>query len=145
VDDSKDQTYFLFGLTQEQLARTMFPLGELTKPAVRELARSMNLAVADKGDSQEICFVPNGDYAAFLRAYLEESGVPKEQTRGASSLPMAGRWASTRASTTSRRPAPRLGVATGEPLYVIATDPSGSASSWAAMTNCFARDSSPKA
>ena len=69
VDASKDQTYFLFGLTQEQLARTMFPLGELTKPEVRELARSMNLAVAAKGDSQEICFVPNGDYAAFLRAY----------------------------------------------------------------------------
>ena len=83
VDDSKDQTYFLFGLTQEQLARTMFPLGELTKREVRELARSMDLAVAAKGDSQEICFVPNGDYAAFLRAYLEESGVPKERTRGA--------------------------------------------------------------
>ena len=52
VDDSKDQTYFLFGLTQEQLARTMFPLGEMTKPEVRELARSMNLAVAAKDDSQ---------------------------------------------------------------------------------------------
>src|SRR3954465_10379200 len=76
VDDSKDQTYFLFGLTQQQLARTLFPLGELTKHEVRELARSMDLAVAAKGDSQEICFVPNGDYAAFMNAYLKETGVP---------------------------------------------------------------------
>ncbi|MFL5395329.1 MAG: MnmA/TRMU family protein, partial [Myxococcales bacterium] len=82
VDDTKDQTYFLFGLTQQQLARTMFPLGELTKPAVRELAASMDLAVASKGDSQEICFVPNGDYAAFMEAYLKETGVPVEKTRG---------------------------------------------------------------
>ena len=58
VDDSKDQTYFLFGLTQAQLARTLFPLGELNKPAVRDLAREMDLSVASKGDSQEICFVP---------------------------------------------------------------------------------------
>jgi tRNA-specific 2-thiouridylase len=63
IDGSKDQTYFLFGLTQAQLARTLFPLGEMNKPAVRELAASMDLAVASKGDSQEICFVPNGDYA----------------------------------------------------------------------------------
>src|SRR3974377_1472160 len=66
VDAAKDQTYFLFGLTQEQLARTLFPLGEMTKPEVRELARSMDLAVASKNESQEICFIPNGDYAAFL-------------------------------------------------------------------------------
>src|SRR5690348_12387446 len=75
VDDSKDQTYFLFGLTQSQLARTLFPLGEMTKPEVRELARGMDLAVAAKGDSQEICFVPNGDYGAFLSAYLRDTGV----------------------------------------------------------------------
>ena len=82
VDDSKDQTYFLFGLTQEQLARTLFPLGELNKPEVRELARDMDLAVAAKGDSQEICFVPNGDYAAFMNAYLKEKGVEPRATHG---------------------------------------------------------------
>src|SRR5664279_6011566 len=82
VDETKDQTYFLFGLTQQQLARTLFPLGELTKPEVRELARGMDLAVASKSDSQEICFVPNGDYAAFMSAYLEETGVAAQQTRG---------------------------------------------------------------
>jgi tRNA-specific 2-thiouridylase len=82
VDDSKDQTYFLFGLTQEQLARTLFPLGGLSKPEVREMARSMDLAVAAKDDSQEICFVPNGDYAAFMTAWLKETGGPETSTRG---------------------------------------------------------------
>src|ERR1035438_4633037 len=75
VDPSKDQTYFLFGLTQAELARTLFPLGDLNKPEVRDIARSMDLAVASKGDSQEICFVPNGDYAAFMRS--EERRVGK--------------------------------------------------------------------
>src|SRR5690242_10311616 len=70
LDAAKDQTYFLFGLKQEQLAHTMFPLGEYTKPQVRELARELGLPVAEKPDSQEICFVPNGDYAAFINAYF---------------------------------------------------------------------------
>src|SRR6266513_1601616 len=75
ADRAKDQTYFLFGLTQEQLSRTLFPLGEMCKPEVREQARQQGLTVlADKPDSQEICFVPGGDYKAFLDAYLEEQG-----------------------------------------------------------------------
>ena len=74
ADTSKDQTYFLFGLTQEQLSRTLFPLGEMTKPAVRDLARQYGLALAEKPDSQEICFVPGGDYKKFLDAYLAEPG-----------------------------------------------------------------------
>ena len=65
VDLGKDQTYFLWGLTQPQLARTLFPLGGMNKPQVRELARELGLPVAEKNDSQEICFVPNGDYAGF--------------------------------------------------------------------------------
>jgi tRNA-specific 2-thiouridylase len=73
-DKSKDQTYFLFGLTQEQLSRTLFPLGEMQKPAVRQLAAEAGLALAAKPDSQEICFIPGGDYAAFLAAYLDEEG-----------------------------------------------------------------------
>src|SRR3954471_17658272 len=68
ADRSKDQTYFLFGLTQEQLSRTLFPLGHLTKPEVRELARKHGLALAEKPDSQEICFVPGGDYKNFIDA-----------------------------------------------------------------------------
>ncbi len=82
VDAAKDQTYFLFGLTQDQLARTLFPLGGLTKPEVRELARELGLPVAEKPDSQEICFVPNGDYASFIDAYFREQGIPRAATVG---------------------------------------------------------------
>src|SRR5215471_2039765 len=82
VDATKDQTYFLFGLTQPQLARTLFPIGELNKTEVREIARSLGLPVAEKVDSQEICFVPNGDYAAFLDAYLREQGTTPDAVRG---------------------------------------------------------------
>jgi tRNA-specific 2-thiouridylase len=66
VDAAKDQSYFLFSLTQEQLARAVFPVGALTKPAVRDEARRLGLAVAEKPDSQEICFIPDRDYAAFV-------------------------------------------------------------------------------
>ena len=124
VDQSKDQTYFLFGLTQPQLARTLFPLGELNKPEVRELARSMDLAVAAKGDSQEICFVPNGDYAAFMSAWLKETGVPEASTQGeivTTDGRTLGRHAGVHHFTVGQRKG--LGIATGEPLYVIATDP----------------------
>jgi tRNA-specific 2-thiouridylase len=124
VDSTKDQTYFLCGLTQAQLARTMFPLGELNKPEVRELARSMDLAVASKGDSQEICFVPNGDYAAFMSAYLKETGVAEEDTQGeivTTDGRTLGKHAGVHRFTVGQRKG--LGIATGEPLYVIATDP----------------------
>jgi tRNA-specific 2-thiouridylase len=124
VDHAKDQTYFLFGLTQEQLARTLFPLGGLAKPAVRELARSMNLSVAAKGDSQEICFVPNGDYAAFLDAYLKESGMAPGATHGeivTAEGRTLGEHRGVHHFTVGQRRG--LGVATGEPLYVISTDP----------------------
>ncbi len=123
-DPAKDQTYFLFGLTQAQLARTLFPLGELTKPEVRELAASMGLAVAAKGDSQEICFVPNGDYAAFLNAYLKEIGVPPAATRGeivTTDGRRLGEHQGVHRFTVGQRRG--LGIAAGEPLYVIATEP----------------------
>jgi tRNA-specific 2-thiouridylase len=123
VDGSKDQTYFLFGLTQPQLARTLFPLGEMTKPEVRELARAMDLSVAGKGDSQEICFVPNGDYAAFMSAYLRDTGVEPERTRGpivTSSGRTLGEHQGVHHFTVGQRRG--LGVAVGEPLYVISTD-----------------------
>src|SRR5438552_11120036 len=74
LDRSKDQSYFLFGLTQDPLARSMFPLGELTKPEVRSIARRKKLPVAEKPESQEICFVPSGSYRDFIRAYLAEQG-----------------------------------------------------------------------
>jgi tRNA-specific 2-thiouridylase len=124
VDDTKDQTYFLFGLTQPQLARTLFPLGEMTKPAVRDLAAGMELAVASKGDSQEICFVPNGDYAAFMKAYLADIGVSPEETRGeivTADGRRLGEHQGVHHFTVGQRRG--LGIAAGEPLYVIATEP----------------------
>jgi tRNA-specific 2-thiouridylase len=124
ADHSKDQTYFLFGLKQEQLARTDFPLGGYTKPQVRELARELGLPVAAKPDSQEICFVPNGDYAAFIDAYFRERGIAPEQTHGEirdREGRVLGEHAGVHHFTVGQRRG--LRIAAGEPLYVISTEP----------------------
>ena len=73
LDPHKDQSYFLFSLRQPQLRRALTPLGKMTKPQIREIAHSLGLKVADKVDSQEICFVPGNDYKAFLRSHLGEN------------------------------------------------------------------------
>ncbi|PYX56449.1 MAG: tRNA 2-thiouridine(34) synthase MnmA [Acidobacteria bacterium] len=120
ADESKDQTYFLFGLTQEQLSRTIFPLGGMTKPEVRELARTHGLALAEKPDSQEICFVPGGDYKRFLDAYLAEQGGALPDTAGelvTTSGEVIGEHNGIHNFTVGQRKG--LGVATGSPLYVI--------------------------
>jgi tRNA-specific 2-thiouridylase len=120
ADESKDQTYFLFGLTQDQLSRTLFPLGGMTKPEVRELARKHGLALAEKPDSQEICFVPGGDYKRFLDAYLAEQGGALPDTAGelvTTSGEVIGEHSGIHNFTVGQRKG--LGVATGSPLYVI--------------------------
>jgi len=120
TDRSKDQTYFLFGLTQQQLSRTLFPLGDLTKPQVRELARKHGLALAEKPDSQEICFVPGGDYKRFIDAYLADSGEGLPDTAGelvTASGEVIGEHGGIHNFTVGQRKG--LGVATGSPLYVI--------------------------
>jgi tRNA-specific 2-thiouridylase len=120
ADSSKDQTYFLFGLTQEQLSRTLFPLGEMTKPEVRELARQRGLALAEKPDSQEICFVPGGDYKRFIDAYLAEQGESLPDTAGdlvTANGEVIGEHGGIHNFTVGQRKG--LGVATGSPLYVI--------------------------
>ena len=124
ADLAKDQTYFLFGLTQEQLAHTLFPLGALTKPEVRALARRHGLRLAEKPDSQEICFIPGGDYKRFLAAYLEEQGVPFPETAGelvASNGELLGRHEGIFNFTVGQRKG--LGVASPSPLYVLNIDP----------------------
>ena len=73
IDPRKDQSYFLFSLRQPQLRRALTPLGAMRKPEIRKIARSLGLKVADKIDSQEICFVPGNDYKAFLRSHLGEN------------------------------------------------------------------------
>ena len=120
TDRSKDQTYFLFGLTQTQLSRTLFPLGGMTKPEVRELARKHGLALAEKPDSQEICFVPGGDYKNFLDAYLAEQGESFPETAGelvTADGRVIGEHGGIHNFTVGQRKG--LGVATGSPLYVL--------------------------
>lgn len=119
-DAAKDQTYFLFGLTQEQLSRTRFPLGGMTKPEVRELAKTYGLALAEKPDSQEICFVPNGDYKRFIDAYLEEQGEELPDTSGelvTADGKVIGEHGGIHNFTVGQRKG--LGIAIGSPLYVI--------------------------
>ena len=120
ADSGKDQTYFLFGLTQEQLSRTSFPLCDMTTPEVRELARKHGLALAEKPDSQEICFVPGGDYKRFIDAYLAEQGGSLPDTAGdlvTTNGEVIGEHSGIHNFTVGQRKG--LGVATGSPLYVI--------------------------
>jgi tRNA-specific 2-thiouridylase len=124
ADLAKDQTYFLFGLTQEQLAHTLFPLGRLTKPEVREVARKYGLALAEKPDSQEICFIPGGDYKQFLAAYLEEQGERVPEAAGeliASNGEVLGRHQGISNFTVGQRKG--LGVSSPSALYVLQIDP----------------------
>jgi tRNA-specific 2-thiouridylase len=124
ADLAKDQTYFLFGLTQDQLAQTLFPLGQLTKPEVRAVARERGLSLAEKPDSQEICFISGGNYKQFLAAYLEEQGEPIPVTDGelvTSSGAVIGRHKGVSNFTVGQRKG--LGVASPSPLYVLQIDP----------------------
>jgi tRNA-specific 2-thiouridylase len=120
ADRTKDQTYFLFGLTQEQLSRTLFPLGNMTKAEVRNLARQHGLALAEKPDSQEICFVPGGDYKRFIDAYLADAGEALPDTAGelvTTNGEVIGEHGGIHNFTVGQRKG--LGVATGSALYVI--------------------------
>ena len=119
VDESKDQSYFLFELNQEQLARALFPLGELTKTEVRELAREAGLAVAEKGESMEICFVDRG-----VREFIESErpDLPRHPARvSASDGEELGAGAPYYRYTVGQRRG--LGVAAGRRLYVLDVQP----------------------
>ncbi|QNI36175.1 tRNA 2-thiouridine(34) synthase MnmA [Edaphobacter albus] len=124
ADYTKDQTYFLFGLTQEQLSRTLFPLGEMQKPAVRQIAEDQGLYVAQKPDSQEICFIPNGDYSTFLKAYLDEQNEEMPDLSGelvSTSGEVLGHHQGIHSFTVGQRKG--LGVSSPNPLYVLAIHP----------------------
>jgi tRNA-specific 2-thiouridylase len=123
-DSGKDQTYFLWGLTQEQLARTIFPLGEMSKSEVRDAARRAALPVSEKPESQEICFVPAGGYEKFIAAYRAEQNAPAEEAAGeivTTTGEVIGEHRGIARFTVGQRRG--LGVATGQPLYVIELDP----------------------
>ena len=118
ADPDKDQSYFLFSLTQDQLASALFPVGSLTKPEVRAEARRLGLQVADKPDSQEICFVPDGDYASFVKKQapaVDQAGaiVTAAGTR-------IGSHAGVHRFTVGQRKG--LGISAPVPLYVLKID-----------------------
>jgi tRNA-specific 2-thiouridylase len=122
-DDFKDQSYFLWGLRQEQLARSEFPLGELTKEEVRALARRVNLPVAEKPESMELCFVPSGNYVQFIHAYAREDGRPLGDQDGdivTEDGIVLGRHSGVHHYTIGQRKG--LGFSTGKPVYVLAID-----------------------
>jgi len=123
VDESKDQSYFLFGLTQEQLARTDFPLGELSKGEVREIARRLQVPVAEKPESQEICFVPTGNYVRFIEGYLHEQGQTLPEEAGdivTTAGEVLGQHNGLHRYTVGQRKG--LGISEGRPMYVVALD-----------------------
>jgi tRNA-specific 2-thiouridylase len=122
-DATKDQSYFLWGLSQEQLSRSEFPLGELTKEEVRAVARRANLPVAEKPESMELCFVPNGNYVQFIQAYSRESGISLQGGEGeivTEAGEVIGRHNGVHEFTIGQRKG--LGFAIGKPLYVLAID-----------------------
>ena len=117
IDPSKDQAYFLFSLTQEQLAHAMFPVGDRPKDAVRAYARERNLPVADKPDSQEICFIPDHDYARFVGERTPAAGGAILSEDGH----VLGRHDGIHRYTVGQRKG--LGLSTGSPLYVLELRP----------------------
>ncbi len=122
-DRTKDQSYFLFGLSQEQLSRSLFPLGELGKEEVRAIARRKNLPVAEKPESQEICFVPSRSYREFIEAYLAEQGRTLDERPGeivSTDGRILGEHHGLHHFTVGQRKG--LGVVVGSPLYVVEID-----------------------
>jgi len=118
VDRSKDQSYALYSMTQEQLAHTLMPLGSMAKDETRRLAADLGLAVADKPDSQEICFVENRDYPGFLKSVAPEIARPGPILDTAGNV--IGEHKGIAFYTIGQRR--RLGVAAGEPRYVVRID-----------------------
>jgi tRNA-specific 2-thiouridylase len=123
----KDQSYFLWELTQDQLSRALFPLGEMSKPEVREVARKQNLAVAEKAESQEICFVPDGDYAGFIDRYLAAENrteqIPAPGELVDSQDHVLGKHDGIHRFTVGQRRG--IGISAERPLYVISIDAPG--------------------
>jgi tRNA-specific 2-thiouridylase len=123
ADPARDQSYFLFATTSEQLDYLRFPLGGLPKPAVREIARELGLLVAEKPDSQDICFVPNGDYAAVVKK------VRPEAARPGAIVDMEGRVLGEHRGLIHFTVGQRRGLDIGgqvDPLYVVRLEPEAS-------------------
>ena len=128
LDLSKDQSYFLFEMTQKQLARAVFPLGHMTKAEVREAARRLGLETAEKPESQEICFVPDGNYARFVEDYarseMSESAEKQSALAGGEIATtdgqIVGEHGGLHRYTVGQRRG--IGIASSDPLYVVKID-----------------------
>src|SRR5262245_51278930 len=118
---AKDQSYFLWELTQEQLSRAYFPLGEMHKEEVRDIARGANLYTANKPESQEICFVPDGNYSGFIDRYLDHEGRSSELPAGGEIVTTTGNVLGSHSGTHRYTIGQRrgLGIAHEKPLYVV--------------------------
>jgi tRNA-specific 2-thiouridylase len=119
IDQQKDQSYFLYPVTQEQLRHILMPIGNYTKEMVRKIARELELAVADRPESQEICFIPDDNYAQFLRDYLPQAAQPGPILDEQGNI--LGTHQGIVFYTIGQRKG--LGIAAPEPLYVIAIEP----------------------
>ncbi len=117
-DSAKDQSYFLYGLTQHQLSHSRFPLGELTKEQVRQIAEEQGFINAKKKDSQDICFIPGGDYVAFLQEFTRKTYPAGDFLDEAGRI--VGRHCGAVAYTRGQRKG--LGLAMGQPVYVTGKD-----------------------
>jgi tRNA-specific 2-thiouridylase len=120
ADPARDQSYFLFATTREQLDFLRFPLGDMPKPAVREIAKELKLAVAEKPDSQDICFVPNGDYASIVKKVRPEAG------EGGEIVDLEGKVLGEHRGLIHFTVGQRRGLEIGgqpEPLYVVRLEP----------------------
>ncbi len=124
-DPSRDQSYFLYGTTQDQLNHLRFPLGDLPKSEVRKLAAEEGLIVADKPDSQDICFVPDGDYAGLVKRLR-----PQPRRRATSSISPAGCWAATRAWSISPSASGGGSRSAGSPSRSMSSGSSPRSASW---------------
>ena len=118
VDASKDQSYFLFSMTQEQLSKTLFPLGTYTKPQIRQMASDYNLVTANKPESMDICFIPDGDYAGFLERHFPDLAKPGP-VRHVDGQTLGEHGGIHRVTIGQRK---GLGIAFSEPLYVAGID-----------------------
>ncbi|NGX57665.1 MAG: tRNA-specific 2-thiouridylase MnmA [Chlamydiae bacterium] len=119
-DPKKDQTYFLFSMTQEQLSKTLFPVGDFTKDEIRKLARADDLVTAQKPESQDICFIPDGNYAKFLERHFPEKAKAAAGKIKHVDGQELGDHKGIHSVTIGQRKG--LGVAFGQPLYVTRID-----------------------
>lgn len=119
LDEKKDQSYFLYTLTQHQLAHTLFPLGNMTKDTVRQMAEDLNLINAKKRDSQDICFIPDGDYAAYIEKTLDKT-YPKGNFISADGRVLGEHQGLIHYTVGQRK---GLGIALGKPAFVKNIDP----------------------